>query len=437
MLPYASCRPAAIMTFIGMVCLCWAIPVNGQESGTFPARESASPGDPYLAEESGTEGEKTGAVPPAVSPAPKKAPPSTTEIAPSKPRTTPPAQRAPGQPARQFDTSSMLASRSPLIRLAGLPNMFGDSYGYQLQVSDFAGTGTVDMPLPGGTRGVKISENDKALPMDRVFFIYNHFQNALEANVVGLGVESYPIDQYTLGLEKTFRDGLWSVELRLPFSRTPRVIGTDLDVGTGDVGNLAIIIKRLLYVSESTAVGIGLPIEAPTGCDIAGEGAVSSFSLSNDAVHLAPFVGFLNAPNDRVFCEGFLQVDIPTNGNRVSFGGSDLGELSEQSLLFVDLALGYWLHRNPYARAVTGVAGMVEYHYTTTLENAGTVSGTDGFQFLRFGNPANRMDISNLTIGLHTELGKTTVRVGGVFPLSGGSNRLYDAEVQVSINRQF
>jgi len=433
MVSHPSWRPAAIVTFVGIVYLSWTMPASGQEFGTFPTWESTSSDSPYLAEVSGTEGGKTGGAPPAVSPAPKKAPPSTAESVPPKPRTTPPAR----QPAREFDTSSMLASQSPLIRLAGLPNMFGDSYGYQLQVSDFSGTGTVDIPLPGGTRGVKISENDKALPMDRVFFIYNHFQNALEANVVGLGARSYPLDQYTLGLEKTFRDGLWSVELRLPFSRTPRVIATDLDVIAGDVGNLAITPKRLLYASESTAIGVGLPIQAPTGGDIAGEGAVSSFSLSNDAVHLAPFIGFLNAPNDRVFCEGFLQVDVPINGNRVYFGGHELGSLSEQSLLFVDLALGYWLHRNPYGRAVTGVAGMLEYHYTTTLEDAGTVSGTDGFQFLRFGNPANRMDISNLTLGLHTELGKTTVRVGGVFPLSGGSNRLYDAEVQVSINRQF
>jgi len=430
MLPYVTWRPVMALAAIGMVCLTVAPPVGGQEVRSALGFDSASLSDSYVAEQPGGKTEEGGAEPSVAPPLAKKAPPSAADTA--------PAERRPArQPARRTDMTSMLASRGPIMRLASMPNMFGDSYGYQLQVSDFAGTGTVDMPLQGGARGVKISENDKALPMDRVFFIYNHFQNALEANVVGLGARSFPIDQYTLGLEKTFRDGLWSVELRLPFSRTPRVVGTDLDVDVGDVGNLAITIKRLLYASESTAIGIGLPIQAPTGDDTTGEGAVSSYSLSNDAVHLAPFVGFLNAPNDRVFCEGFLQVDVPTNGNRASFGGTDLGELSEQSLLFVDLALGYWLHRNPYGRAVTGVAGMVEYHYTTTLEDAGTVSGTDGFQVLRFGNLANRMDISNLTIGLHTELGKTTVRVGGVFPLSGGSNRLYDAEVQVSINRQF
>jgi hypothetical protein len=31
----------------------------------------------------------------------------------------------------------------------------------------------------------------------------------------------------------------------------------------------------------------------------------------------------------------------------------------------------------------------------------------------------------------------TTIRVGASFPLCGQPNRLYDAEVQVSLNRQF
>jgi hypothetical protein len=148
-------------------------------------------------------------------------------------------------------------------------------------------------------------------------------------------------------------------------------------------------------------------------------------------------VGFLTEPNDRLFCEGFLQVDVATNGNRVLFGDHDLGRLTEQTLLYVDLALGYWVHRNPYSRYITGLAPMVEYHYTTTLENAPIVSGTDGYQFLQFGNTYNRQDISNLTVGLHTELGKTTVRVGGAFPLSGTSNRLYDGEVLLSVDRRF
>jgi hypothetical protein len=432
MLPYASWRPAAVLALIGVICLPLASPAAGQNVRSASELASALPDDFfYLGEPPGSE---TDAAEPTAAPGvPKKPGPSDTEAAPPQRRPSPPAR----QPARPTDMTSMLASRGPIMRLASMPNMFGDSYGYQLQVADVAGIQTVDIPPPGGTRRFKISENDKALPMDRVFFTYNHFQDAVEASIVDLGVESYPIDQYTIGLEKTFRDKLWSVELRLPFGRTPHVTGRKLEVDSGDVGNLSVTVKRLLFATPTTVLGIGLPIETPTGGDVTGEGAVSSYTLSNEAVHLAPFIGFLNAPNDRVFSEGFLQVDVPTNGNRVSFGDSQLGKLTEQTLLYVDLALGYWVYRNPYAHYLTGLAAMVEYHYTTTLEDAEIVSGTDGSQILQFGNTLNRMDISDLTIGLHTELGKTTVRVGGAFPLSGASNRLYDAEVHVSVNRRF
>ncbi len=415
MLPYASWRQVAILALIGMVCLPVAYPASGQEFDSGSEFDYASPGSFYAAQQPGDEAAAE----------PEAAPPDRAPSPPARP------------PARRRDASSMLASRGPVGRLAGFPNMFGDSYGDQLMVGDIAGHHVVDIPSLGGGRQLKIAENDKALPMDRVFFMYNHFHNAIEANLDSLGTRSYAIDQYTIGLEKTFREGLWSVELRMPFHGTPDVAGADMVVGSGEVGNLAVTLKRLLYVGPTTAIGAGLAIGTPTGEDVTGMGAVSSYSLSNDAVHLAPFIGFLHAPYGRIFSEGFIQVDVPTNSNRVCFGGSNLGMLTEQPLLYVDFALGYWLHRNPYAPRITGVAAMVEYHYTMTLEDADIVSGTDRYQILQFGNTANRLDISNLTLGLHTELGLTTVRVGGVFPLSGGANRLYDAEVQVSVNRRF
>ena len=342
-----------------------------------------------------------------------------------------------GEPEDRFDSSTMLASQAPTMRLASVPNMFGDSVGYTLQVCDFSGCGMVDIPPPGGGHRAKISENDKAMPMDRVFFSYNHFHNALDTLGPGPTVRSFPIDQYTIGAEKTFREGLWSVELRLPLNSIPQYAGPSFTVGYGEAGNLAVTLKRLLLLTETTAVAAGLGIDTPTGSDTYGQGVASPYRLFNDAVHLSPFLGFLTAPNERFFCEGFLQVDVATNGNRVVFASQDLGALSEQTLLYADLSVGYWLYRNPHACLITGLASVVEYHYTTTLQDADIVSGGDGSQVLRFGNMHNRLDVSNVTAGLHTELGQTTVRVAGVFPLNEDSDRFFDAEVQVSINRQF
>jgi hypothetical protein len=430
MLRYAAWRFLPLLALIGAVCLPVAEPASGQEVRYVSELGPALATHFSFAEPPAGEGAAEST---AAAPLPKGPTPAPKDAASATPPPMPPAR----QPARRFDMTSLLASRGPITRLASMPNMFGDSFGDELQVVDYEGFQTVGIPSPGSAGRAKISENDKALPMDRVFFVYNHFQNALEASAIGPGAKSFPIDQYTIGLEKTFRQGLWSVELRLPLSRTPRVAGADLEAGTGEVGNLAVIVKRLLFATPTTGVGIGLPIQTPTGSDVTGEGAVSSYTLSNDAVHLAPFIGFLSAPNERLFCEGFLQVDVPTHGNRIVFGGNDLGKLNDQSLLYLDLGVGYWLHHNPYAPYITGIAPLVEYHYTTTLQNADMLSGTDGFQFLQFGNTFNRMDVSNLTIGLHTELGQTTVRLGGAFPLSGNSNRFYDAEVLVSVNRRF
>lgn len=426
MLHRAVWRPIAIVGLTGVVGLPGLHAAGAQDADSVAGTGSALDRSAYFAQPSEGPAAEGRTAPPVGAPGKEEVPPAG------------PTLPAP-EPARRLDMTSMLAMRSPIIRLASVPNMFGDSHGgYQLQVCDVAGCGVVDIPPLGGTRRVKISENDKALPMDRVFFTYNHFHNALDASILGLGVQSFPIDQYNLGLEKTFREGLWSVELRLPFSATPQIAGDPLTThGSQDVGNLAVTVKRLLYLSRTTAVGIGLPIDTPTGEDITGEGIVNRYTVFNDAVHLSPFVGFLNAPNNRVFWQGFLQVDVAANGNRVVFADSDLGKLTEQTLLYLDLSWGYWVYRNRCASLITGLAPVIEYHYTTTLDDADRVSGFDRSQLLSFGNTLNRLDISNLTVGLHAELGKTTVRVGGVFPLSDDPDRLYDAEVQVSLNRRY
>ncbi len=362
----------------------------------------------------------------------KKAPP---KALPPEPL---PLPRPPRERDDWFDPSTLLASRGPIVRLASVPNMFGDAAGYTLQVCDFSGCGAIDLPPPGGGRGtLKISENDKAMPMDRVFFSYNHFHNALDTFNSGFPVGSLPIDQYTIGGEKTFCDGLCSLELRLPLNAIPYYADSEFNVDNGHLGNLAVTFKQLLLLTETTAVAAGLGVDAPTGSDTAGQGVNSTYVIRNNAVHLSPFLGLLTMPNDRYFLQGFLQVDLATNGNQVIFGGQDLGDLHEQTLLYVDLSIGYWLHRNPRGCLITGIAPVLEYHYSSTLQNADIVTGYDGYQVLSYGNIYNRLDISNITAGVHTELGKTTVRVGGVFPLRTGSNRSFDAEVQVSINRQF
>jgi len=375
--------------------------------------------------------------------------PDRTDQRPAQPDRVAPEPVVPDRLAPEpFPPASMLASRGPILRLASVPNMLGDFFNQGGQVRM---TGVVnalaDMPLAGGGRRAKIAENNKALPMDRCYFMYHHFHNALEADpntlLPGLA-RNFSVNRYTIGLEKRFLNDRWSIDVRMPFTEDYGWSPGKFAVAGGDIGNLSVTLKRLLAVSHTGAVAAGLMIDTPTGSDATCRAVTTNVTLHNDAVHLSPYVGFLRAPNNRLFYQGFLQVDVAANGNRVDYVDTGLlvsgtfGNLNEQTLLHADLSAGYWLYRNCCRRRMTGLAGIVEFHYTTALQNADVVPGSLAGTNFQFGNLRNRFDLVNLTAGLHAELARrTTVRVAGAFPIATGPEKPFDAEVQVSVNRRF
>jgi len=303
------------------------------------------------------------------------------------------------------------------------------------------------LPLAAVCRRSGLCENNKALPHDRVFFTYNHFENGVRYVDTDMMGERIPraisLDRYTLGLETTFFDGLWSVEARMPFAGSleySRELLNDTIHG-GHVGNLSVILKRLCYHSESLWISAGIGVEAPTGSDayqyqvFAGGG--ETITIHNDAAQIMPYLGLLYAPEGRFFFQGWIELDIATNGNRIDAPLFDLsGRLYDQTVLRTDVSAGYWLWRNPDARLLSGMACLAELHYTTALQDA-DLMGPPPLD-LGFGNLANRFDLVDLTVGLDAEVwDKTSVRVGGVFPLRSWDNRTFDAELQVQVNRRF
>jgi len=342
------------------------------------------------------------------------------------------------------------AASEPSSRLAGTPNMFGDSYmesGNGMIVSGPGGFSTSNSPLAGGNRRLKIAENDNSLPQDRVFFLYNHFQDAAsidDSTVTPMAQRSISLDRYMIGFEKTFCDGLWSFELRMPFGNGYGYESAGFGSFAGQVGNLDVVLKRVLYKSETTLAAVGLCVDTPTGSDATGTGQGVQYDIHNQALFLMPYLGILHVPNDKLFYQAFLQVDVPTNGNRIDYvdtigsTSGTFGTLNDQTLMYADLSVGYWLSRNPCANWVTGLAGVVELHYTTTLQDADIVTGTTSSRFFSFGNFSNRVDVLDLTVGLHAELGSQTLcRVAGVVPLRTGDDRLFNGEVQVQLERRF
>jgi hypothetical protein len=363
-----------------------------------------------------------------------------------RPAPQPPVNIGPGNPPPEL-LASLAADR-----LANAPNMFGDSRFAQdahLVVDYLFGnkTGDAALPLASADRVGKIAENGSALTRDRVYFLYSHFDHALEVSTQRPAIafhRSFDLDRYTIGLEKTFLDKWWSVELRMPlFNRTGL---SELDTGVlgfsdGRAGNLAVILKRMLYRSDNLAACIGMGIDTPTGYHVAGTTVGATiFNIHNDAVHLLPYAGFLYAPTDCLFFQGFLQVDVAANGDRIDSRdpvSTLTGVYREQTLLYTDLQVGYWLYRNRCAPVLTGLASVVEFHYTTTLQDTDRTFLANLFS-VQVTNPANRVDMVNMTVGVHAELANHTLcRLGGVFPLSTGDNRAFAAEVQVQVERRF
>jgi hypothetical protein len=154
-----------------------------------------------------------------------------------------------------------------------------------------------------------------------------------------------------------------------------------------------------------------------------------------------PWVGMMHSCTENLFYQSFLQVDVPTNGNRLTSGNTEWGKLNDQTLMYLDFSLGYWLYRNPRGRFLNALAPIFELHYTTTLEDADvvTISESTGMVPIHyhFVNWENRIDPFNFTVGLHALCGQTTLGFAGVFPFRGGENQLFDAELQIYLNRYF
>lgn len=313
------------------------------------------------------------------------------------------------------------------------PAMIGDSFGgsFLLDEPNSGSSSPIQtVSIAGGDRRFKIAENVSPIPRDRVFFNYNHFENALNDH---LG-RSIALDRYTAGIEKTVWDELASIELRLPVAQG---LNSTQDFASNDtrgaeLSNLSMAFKGVLIGGTDWLISGGSTLTLPTG-----DGYVEAFAgdrnffVDNDAVHLAPFIGWLVLPRPQWFAQGFVQTDFDLNGNEVrSSASGHQGVLQDQNLLFVDASIGRWLmRRSARPSRLGGIAAIAELHYTMTMNEADYVGG--------IGNPYEHVDVLNLTAALHFQFGTTSIRLGGAAPLRDDEERLYDAEIIAQWSRGF
>ena len=292
----------------------------------------------------------------------------------------------------------------------------------------------------GGVGRMKIAEGGTVLPQDRLFFRYSYLDQVRYANS-GIG-----LNRYVPGFEKTFLDGLVSLELRAPFvSQTAAMSTVDGDsiASTSDAafGNLTLYPKVLLYNNARVAISSGLGIVLPTADDISANFSDGTplMRISNDSTRLQPFVGGLFTPSERLFVHSFFQCDTETTGNSVRInptgnGLESVGTINDGTNLFVDAGVGYWVYQSDRQRGLTGIIPTLELHQNIAL-GGGDVIAAGPFTV---GNFSGRSSLTNIVAGVTFEMNQRSHLVASyVGPVGGGSDRAFDGGVQVMFNHHF
>ncbi|MDX1969259.1 MAG: hypothetical protein SFV23_18930 [Planctomycetaceae bacterium] len=400
---------------------------------------------------------------------------------------------------RMFGGPAGRTTRTLAPSLLSTPSMFSDmTAGGCGEAAFLAGTVTAGFEHPtfNCTRA-NLAENNSPLPRDRVYARYNHFHNINDVDIFGEtfpdGVNQLHIDRVTFGFEKTFLDERWSLEARVPIARqlTSDVVLMDvqgdynlpLDDYRTEILNLQFILKGLLIEQRTFAVSGGLAVNVPTAQDfnlrifvddddfeiiLPGVGEVGSIAvdadvrglIQNSTVNLSPFLAYLWEPRRRVFTQGFVQLDVPLNTSGSVVSGTigpagpdqiiippDAGALHQQTLMRINIGAGYWIWQRPERSFLQAVAGILELHYTTTLNDADVNPFTipvlalpgplpDLNASVNVGNLANRVDVLNMTVGTHWQLWpRTSLGVGAVVPLrQSEGDKPFDFELNVLLN---
>jgi hypothetical protein len=298
----------------------------------------------------------------------------------------------------------------------------------------------VDVPTagPGDIVGrIRLQENNSAMPQDRVFFDYNYFHN------VPLIANDLNIHRFAPGLEKTFFNGMMSVELRVPVGvslNSDIISGGPFDTSNGEMGNMVVAPKVLLYANGESAFAIGCGVALPTADDININMVTGTrlLTIENESVHLLPYVAYLYSPSDSpLFAHAFIATDFDTNGNPVfadvtSGGIQELGRLNDQNLISAHFSLGSWIYQNrDGGTSLNGIAWTGEVHYTNTINDGDALSGAT----YTIGNPNGDLSLLNATIGGHARFGQTTLTLGYSTPLS--DDKVFDGELRCFVNRNF
>ncbi|MEM1067785.1 MAG: hypothetical protein AAGG48_16895 [Planctomycetota bacterium] len=354
--------------------------------------------------------------------------------------------------SRQLSQYYRSRSRASLLRM---PEMFGDFRSPGSRAVASIGTFnslSIELPAAAGISGLRIAENNQALPADRFWFAYNYFDNALSINPAGpvaAPSDDQSLHRLMLAREWLLDDGRTSIEARIPFGSAINIndnaiaglASSNYRIDSDSIGNLSLILKRLLYGDGCVALSGGLGIETPTGSSVRLITADIDVTQEVEAVHLVPFLSATERFN-QWFGHAFLQLDIPLGDDPI-VGSLDpltapgtLAEIGASPRLGLDVGIGYWFIQ-PRCSCDFGLAAIAELHLTTGLGDTDSATIVDGTTTLSINTPVGVSDdLLNATFGLISSHGNGwSIRSAVVAPLR--DQRVFDVEAVLQLNRTF
>jgi hypothetical protein len=336
--------------------------------------------------------------------------------------TTTPVLSIPGGAATVNPYPGSTPNQNFNVAPPGGPIAAGDLYAI-LNTVDTGAAIALFLPEPGGpSRHTRISENGSPLPQDRVFLNYSYLDSVINgANV----------NHFMLGVEKTFLDGRFSVQVNVPIASTlssTQYYDSGASAVDGQFGNISVWLKALAYRSDCSALSFGVGVNTPTANDVEAFAAATDTTpllvIQNQAITISPFVGAYSMLSDRAFVQGFAQVDVDTNGNNVDLSGTSIGRIMAPVLGYAGVGVGYTVYQDDSrSNVVRRITPMVETHYTTDLGTAATF--TNGSNFLA--SRSNNLDVLNVTAGTSIGLGcRSNLNLAFATPLITDNDRQFN-----------
>jgi hypothetical protein len=249
----------------------------------------------------------------------------------------------------------------------------------------------------------KIADNESPRPQDRVFGIYNYFDNVNGSLNRNIGLAQTDVHREVIGFEKTFLDGNASIGLRAPLVQ----VEGDPALSRQDFADLSIVLKYAVINDRDTGnvLSLGMVVTVPTGPNFLPAGTPDIHPTL-----LQPYVGGI-VNFGKLYLLGFSSVVVPTDVRDVTFWSNDLG-------------IGYNAYCNSGA-IVSSITPTVEGHLITPLNHVGSDTDPIGLPYIFDVTFGTRIGIRD-----HASLG-----VGVCVPLTGP--KPFDIEALVQFNWRF